>query len=50
MTSQPQNAEMGYLAAPFKVSPIAEIDRIVSEAIIDPVGAEFMAPPVQLAA
>ena len=31
-------------------SAIAEIDRILSETIIDPVGPEFMAPPVQLAA
>ena len=31
-------------------SAMAEIDRILSETIIDPVGPEFMAPPVQLAA
>jgi len=29
---------------------MAEIDRIISETIIDPVGPEFMAPPDQLAA
>ena len=31
-------------------SAMAEIDRIVSETIVNPVGPEFMAPPVQLAA
>ena len=31
-------------------SAMAEIDRILLETIIDPVGPEFMAPPVQLAA
>src|SRR5271166_2604499 len=31
-------------------SAMAEIDRILAETIIDPVGPEFMAPPVQLAA
>jgi aryl-alcohol dehydrogenase-like predicted oxidoreductase len=31
-------------------SAMAEIDRILSDTIIDPVGPEFMAPPVQLAA
>jgi hypothetical protein len=29
---------------------MAEIDRIVSETIVNAVGPEFMAPPVQLAA
>ena len=31
-------------------SAMAEIDRILSETIIDPVGPEFMSSPVQLAA
>ena len=31
-------------------SAMAEIDRIVSETIVNAVGPEFMAPPVQLAA
>jgi aryl-alcohol dehydrogenase-like predicted oxidoreductase len=31
-------------------SALAEIDRILSETIADPVGPEFMAPPDQLAA
>ena len=31
-------------------SAMAEIDRILSETIVNPVGPEFMAPPVQLAA
>jgi aryl-alcohol dehydrogenase-like predicted oxidoreductase len=31
-------------------SAMAEIDRIVSETIVNPVGPEFMAPPVRLAA
>jgi aryl-alcohol dehydrogenase-like predicted oxidoreductase len=31
-------------------SAMAEIDRILSETIVDAVGPEFMAPPVQLAA
>jgi len=31
-------------------SAMAEIDRILAETIVDPVGPEFMAPPVQLAA
>jgi len=29
---------------------MAEIDRIISETIVDAVGPEFMAPPDQLAA
>ena len=29
---------------------MAEIDRILSETIVDPLGPEFMAPPDQLAA
>ena len=31
-------------------SAMAEIDRILSETVVDPVGPEFMAPPVQRAA
>jgi aryl-alcohol dehydrogenase-like predicted oxidoreductase len=31
-------------------SAMAEIDRILSETIVNPVGPEFMAPPEQLAA
>jgi hypothetical protein len=29
---------------------MAEIDRILAETVVDAVGPEFMAPPVQLAA
>ena len=31
-------------------SAMAEIDRILAETVVDAVGPEFMAPPVQLAA
>jgi aryl-alcohol dehydrogenase-like predicted oxidoreductase len=31
-------------------SAMAEIDRILSETVVDAVGPEFMAPPIQLAA